>query len=225
MTEEFESVELEYSEDDILYYIMDEDDNEIGFALEEDGQEVEYYYEGFDANDYEVVEEHVADQPVTSSAKGVVEPKADSAVVDAEPAGTAKPAASAKPAEPVEHGYLYKLAQIAGHEGNKARKKAGAQLGKAREKAEPIVDKARAKAEQGVDKATEAVETGGKKLKEKKDEYDLGITRENVTEATADLNAIAKEGAATAKELKETYDDIMDSFGFLVPKGIRRKLP
>ena len=46
MAEEFETVELEYSEDDILYYIMDEDDNEIGFALEEDGQEVEYYYEG-----------------------------------------------------------------------------------------------------------------------------------------------------------------------------------
>lgn len=219
MTEEFESIELEYSEDDILYYIMDEDDNEIGFALEEDGQEVEYYYEGFDANDYEVVEEHIADQPVTSGARGASEPEAANAVENA------KVAVSAEPAEPAEHGYLYKLAQIAGHEGNKARKKAGAQLGKAREKAEPIVDKARAKAEQGVDKATEAVETGGKKLQEKKDEYDLGITREDVTEATADLNAIAKEGAATAKELKETYDDIMDSFGFLMPKGIRRKLP
>ena len=54
---------------------------------------------------------------------------------------------------------------------------------------------------------------------------DLGITREGVAETTADLNAIAKEGAETAKELKEAYDDIMDSFGFLVPKGIRRKLP
>ena len=65
----------------------------------------------------------------------------------------------------------------------------------------------------------------GKKLKDKTSDVDLGITREGVAEATADLNAIAKEGAETAKELKEAYDDIMDSFGFLVPKGIRRKLP
>ena len=49
MAEEFETIELEYSEDDILYYIEDEDGNEIGFALEEGGKEVEYYYEGFNA--------------------------------------------------------------------------------------------------------------------------------------------------------------------------------
>ena len=41
---EFETVELEYSEDDILYYIVDENDEEIGFAIMEDGKEVEYYY-------------------------------------------------------------------------------------------------------------------------------------------------------------------------------------
>ena len=206
MAEEFETIELEYSEDEILYYIVDEDDNEIGFALEEDGQEVEYYYEGFDGDDYELVE--------------VVEPPA-------EHAGKEAPA----PKEPLEArkaedmSYLQKVAAIAGHSGNKARKRAEEGFGAVRDKAEVGIDKVRTKAEIGVDKATEAVESGGKKLKDKTSDVDLGITREGVAEATADLNAIAKEGAETAKELKEAYDDIMDSFGFLVPKGIRRKLP
>ena len=39
-----EICELEVDEDAILYYIEDEDGNEIGFAVEEDGKEVEYYY-------------------------------------------------------------------------------------------------------------------------------------------------------------------------------------
>ena len=39
-----ELVELEYTDDDILYYIDDEQGNEIGFALLEDGKETEYYY-------------------------------------------------------------------------------------------------------------------------------------------------------------------------------------
>ncbi len=217
MAEEFETIELEYSEDEILYYIVDEDDNEIGFALEEDGQEVEYYYEGFDGGDYELVE--------------VVEPPAEQA---AKEAPAPKEPLEARKAEDV--GYLQKIAAIAGHSGNKARKRAeeglGVVRGKAeegfgtvRDKAEVGIDKVRTKAEIGVDKATEAVESGGKKLKDKTSDMDLGITREGVAETTADLNAIAKEGAETARELKEAYDDIMDSFGFLVPKGIRRKLP
>ena len=39
-----ELVELEISEDDILYYIDDEQGREIGFAIMENGKEVEYYY-------------------------------------------------------------------------------------------------------------------------------------------------------------------------------------
>ena len=39
-----EVLELEYSESDIAYYIDDEHGNEIGFALVENGREVEYYY-------------------------------------------------------------------------------------------------------------------------------------------------------------------------------------
>lgn len=192
MAEEFETVELEYSEDDILYYIEDEDGTEIGFALEEDGCEVEYYYEGFDADDYETVSEPEPAAPASNSA------------------GTQ----SSAPEDPVEHGYLYKMASIVGHEGNKKRKVA-----------EEKLDVVRGKAEVGLDKAKDVATEQASKAKAKKDEFDLGITREDVTEMKDDLNAIAKEGAETAKELKEAYNDIMENFGFLVPKKIRRRLP
>ena len=193
MAEEFETVELEYSEDDILYYIEDEDGTEIGFALEEDGVEVEYYYEGFDAEEYETVSEpeppKASENPAVAAAEKVSE-------------------------EPVEHGYLYKMASIVGHEGNKKRKVA-----------EEKLDVVRGKAEVGINKAKDVATEQAGKAKAKKDELDLGITREGVSEVTTDLNAIAKEGAETAKELKEAYNDIMENFGFLVPKKVRRRLP
>ena len=200
MAEEFETIELEYSEDDILYYIEDEEGTEIGFALEEDGKEVEYYYEGFEASDYEVVSEP---EPPAPKPAGEPEQKPASA-----------PAVSAAEEAPKEHGYLYKLAAIAGHEGYKTRKKAGEKL-----------DVARGKAEEHLGKAKNVATEQAGKAKAKKDELDLGITREDVSEMTSDLNAIAKEGAETAKELKEAYDDIMENFGFLVPKKIKRRLP
>ena len=118
MTVEFETIELEYSEDDILYYIEDEDGTEIGFALEEDGVEVEYYYEGFDADDYEALDEPEAE--------------ATSEVATA----AAEPQPAPVKEEPKEHGYLYKMAAIAGHTGNKTRKKAEEKLDVARDKAE-----------------------------------------------------------------------------------------
>ncbi|MBQ9043897.1 MAG: hypothetical protein IJ111_13920 [Eggerthellaceae bacterium] len=199
MAEEFETVELEYSEDDILYYIEDEDGTEIGFALEEDGVEVEYYYEGFEADDYEtvsVVEEVAAEAPSVKKGESATKPD--------------KPG----DAEPKDRGYLYKMAAIVGHEGNKAR-------GKAEEK----LDVARGKAEEQYGKAKKVATEQAGKAKAKADDMDLGITREGVAEVTSDLNAIAKEGAETAKELKEAYDDIMENFGFLVPKKVRRRLP
>ena len=195
MADEFETVELEFSEEDILYYLVDEDDNEVGFVIEEDGREVECYYEGFDADGYEMVDD----------------PAETAAVAKAEAPAKAE---DDQPAEPVEHGYLYKMASIAGFEGNKARKKA-----------EDKLDVVRGKAEVHVEKAASVAKDKAHAAKKKADETDLGITREDIAETTADLNAIAKESAETAKELKEAYDDIMDSFGFLVPKGIRRKLP
>lgn len=204
MAEEFETIELEYSEDDILYYLEDEDGTEIGFAIEEDGDEVEYFYEGFDAEEYEIVEEIVeAGQAVDEPVK---KPAAE------------KPAAKGNGPEsqdePKEHGYLYKMASIAGYEGNKTRKKA-----------EEKLDVVRGKAEEQYGKAKKVASEQAGKAKSKADDMDLGITREGVQEMTSDLNSLAKEGAETAKELKEAYDDIMENFGFLVPKKIRRRMP
>lgn len=111
--EEYEVVELEYSEDDILYYIVDENDEEIGFAILEDGEEVEYYYEGFDGADYDVVE--VIDE--------IAEPEPE-------------------PAAPKEKSYLGKLATIAGAEAGKLRDKAEVKVDDLRGKAEVKADKA-----------------------------------------------------------------------------------
>lgn len=42
---EDEVIELEFSENDIAYYLIDEDDNEVGFVIvDENGKETEYYY-------------------------------------------------------------------------------------------------------------------------------------------------------------------------------------
>ena len=45
MADDMDEVEIEISEDDILYYILDENDNQIGIVIEQDGEEVEYYFE------------------------------------------------------------------------------------------------------------------------------------------------------------------------------------
>lgn len=183
MADEIEVVELEVSEEDILYFLEDEDGNEVGFVIMEDGQEVECLYEGYEDLEFEVVEEAA--------------PEAAAAAAD-------------EPAE--EPGYFQKIASIAGHEGNKARKKA-----------EKSLDKVRGKAEVQAKKAKDAATEKAAQAKAKAEAEGLNITREEVTEMTQDLNALAKEGAATAKELKEAYDDIMDNFGFLIPKGKRRR--
>lgn len=53
---------------------------------------------------------------------------------------------------------------------------------------------------------------------ESDDEFDLGITREGVAAATADMNAIYRDGIEVAAELKGAYDDIMGGLGFLKKK-------
>lgn len=216
---EEEVIEIEIAEEDILYRIVDEAKEEIGLAILEDGDVVEYYYDGSSASQYEIVEKVV--KPLTpggvaqKAAEKSVEPSKRAEAKPSKPQSEKpKAAAAAKSEVPKERGYLSKMASIAGFHGNKARKKAEVQL-----------DKVRGAAEKQVDKATVAVQEGGKKIKEKKEESDFGITREDLAETTADLNVIAKEGAETAKELKAAYDDIMDSFGAFVPKKIKRRLP
>ena len=46
------------------------------------------------------------------------------------------------------------------------------------------------------------------------DEFDFGITKEGVAEATSDMNAIYKDGIAVAAELKGAFDDIKGAFDF-----------
>lgn len=65
----------------------------------------------------------------------------------------------------------------------------------------------------------EAEEAPAKKGKKSSDnEFDLGITRENVAATTDDMNAIYKDGIQIAAELKDTFDDINSSFDFLRKK-------
>lgn len=231
MAESLETVDYEYSEEDILYYLVDEDDNEVGFVIDEDGREVECYYAEYESETFELVDDPSADGQDDVVEMEIAEDDILYYLVDEDGNEVGfvieedghevecyyEAEAEAEPYVPekaADHGYLHKIASIAGHEGGKARKKAEVQLDKVRDKAEVHVDKAKKTASEQKSKA-----------KSKADELDISITREDVSEATSNLNAIAKEGAETAKELKEAYDDIMDSFGFLVPKKVRRRLP
>lgn len=61
-------------------------------------------------------------------------------------------------------------------------------------------------------------EPAAKPRKSSGEEYDLGITREGVAQATNDMNAIYKDGIQVAAELKSTFDDISEGFSFLKKK-------
>ncbi len=114
---EEEVIEMEIEEGDIYAYLVDEDDNEVGFILiDENGDKQQYYY--VDMDEYELVDEG-ADEGVRVK-----------------------------------------------------------------------------RAEDG-------------------EEFDLGITREGVAEATAGMNDIYREGVAVASELKQTVDEISESMSFL----------
>lgn len=116
-----EVIEMEIADDDIYAYLVDEDDNEVGFVLiDENGDEQEYYY--VDMSEYEIVDE----------------------IVDSDG-----------------------------------------------------------------DKKSHAARA------EDDEEFDLGITREGVAEATDDLNAIYRDGAEVAAELKATMEDINEGLSFL----------
>ena len=201
-TVEYETIELEYSEDDIAYYIVDENDVEIGFALLEDGEEVEYYYEGYDGADYVP-----APEPETAAQDEVeAEDEADAEPVDeaqAKKSSKHTPEADAEVEdEQGEPSTLRKLATIAGAEADKLRGRASKKADQARAVAEEKAKKARTVAESQAKKAAKKAKESAKKLKEDaEDDFDLGITREDVTEAAADLNVIAREGAETVAEL------------------------
>ncbi len=114
---EEEAIEMEIEEGDIHAYLVDEDDNEIGFVLiDDEGNEQEYYY--VDMDEYEVVDEECGEETRVIRASD-------------------------------------------------------------------------------------------------EEEFDLGITREGIAETTADLNAIYRDGAQVAAELKDTMADIGEGLSFL----------
>ncbi len=118
---EEEVIEMEIEDEDIHAYLVDEDDNEIGFVLlDENGEEQEYYY--VDMDGYEVVDDGSEDDP---------------------------------------------------------------------------------------DPHTKVIRAGDG------EEFDLGISREGIAEATQDMNAVYREGAQVIGELKDTMSEISESMGFL----------
>lgn len=181
----YDVYEMEVGDDDIAYYITDEDDNEIGFAIIENGKEVEYYYvtEGDDEDD---------------EAAGV---KRVAAAEGADDEFTYKKAKHASDDDDViemevdEDDIAYYLVDeddntigfVVIEDGNE-------------------VEYYYATEDEGNHKKSKHASGDG--------EYDFGITREGVAEATSDMNTIYKEGAQTVAELKGAYDDIMSAFDF-----------
>ena len=150
---EYEEIELEFCEDDVVSYLVDENDKEIGFTLlDENGQEVEYYY----TDDEESKKGESAVDAVNKSSNDKARTKASKSATD--------------------------------KAGNK----------------QPSGKKDAAHTSAGDDK----------------NPYDPGITREGVTEATKDVNAIYKDGVAVAAEFKGAFDDIKSALDF---SGIFKK--
>ena len=113
--EEYELVELEYTEDDIAYYIEDEDGNELGFAItDEDGNDIEYYYDD-NAGDYVDAD----DEPDSAE---VDDPAADGAEVPGSKSAPPKPKHKVAPgAKAVKE---ESLAYMAGNAASKFKSKA-----------------------------------------------------------------------------------------------------
>lgn len=238
-----EAVELEFSEEDVAYYIVDENDVEIGIALyDEEGNEVEYYYaedaagepdadDGLDGDvafELEFSEEDVAyyivdeegneigfalteddgteteyyyDGIDASAYEPIEDPEAQLAASDAATAASPSPAEPPKPAKPVP------FAKRAGQEVGKLSTRAGVQASKAAAAAKSTVQNIK----------------DGKPLKPDDDEdLGFGITASGVKKAAGEFNTIAKEGAETAAELKEVYNDIFGNLDFLKPSATSR---
>ena len=205
----------EYSEDDIVCYLVDEGGTEVGFVVVEDGHEVECYYE---EGDWQVVGME-GEPPIPASE--------DEGPDDAQ-----------------AHSSLDRFVAIAGRGGEKAmevagpkidaaRDKAGEALEVARGKAEVVLDDVRGKAANALDdardKAGERLEQAKQtakqqaaKVQAKMKEAESGITRESVREAGANLNAFARESAEFAGELRQAYVDIRENFGFI---QVEKKTP
>jgi len=198
---ESEVIELEIDEDDILYYITDQDDNEIGFAILEDGKEVEYYYETDE--DYRIAEvlEDVYedaesdDDEVDEEDELLIEMEINDDdilyyLVDEEDNEIGF--AILEDGKEVEYYYVDEEIDVA---------------------AEADADEAEPKAKSEPVAATE----------EKVDGKDGALfTAEEIADFKDDMVELLKDGASIAKELKSTYDEFSDVLDFLPIKKKHR---
>lgn len=125
-SDEYEMMEIEFDEDDIVRYIEDEQGQCIGFVLLEDGEEAEYYYVG----DEDHIEDMFADE---DDFEGMFDDEDDEDIFDDE---------------------------------------------------------------------------------DDEDEFNFEIAPEKIAQATQNMNAIYKDGAAVVSELKDAFDDIKSAFDF-----------
>lgn len=199
-----EAFEIEVNEDDIAYIIEDEDGVEIGFALLEDGEPVEYYYAEGDAGSdgsQEMGIVQVIDVSDTDSAtKKVLGAVGGAAAKGAKSAGRAAVTAGKGMAD------VAKQAYSAGREGGI---KAGANVVGAAAK------------EAG--KSLKENMPSGSQVKENLTishlEETLGITKEDMQAVAGEIRDVAKDGAELAKEMKGALDDLRETFDFLPRKG------
>lgn len=198
---ESEVIELEIDEDDILYYITDQDDNEIGFAILEDGKEVEYYYETDE--DYRIAEvledvyEDVEsdDDEVDEEDELLIEMEINDDDIlyylvdeDDNEIGFA----ILEDGKEVEYYYVDEEIDVA---------------------AEADADEVEPEAENKPAAATE----------EKADGKDGALfTAEEIADFKDDMVELLKDGASIAKELKSTYDEFSDVLDFLPIKKKHR---
>lgn len=209
---ESEVIELEINEDDILYYITDQDDNEIGFAIMEDGQEVEYYYETDE--DYHIVEvlEDVYDdvEDADSDVDGddddeelLIEMEIDDDDIlyylvdeDDNEIGFA----IMEDGREVEYYYVDEEIDVAAEEAA-----TDAPADAPAPAAEPASAQASdAAAAKGADDATPL------------------FTAEEISEFKDDMVGLLKDGASVARELKSTYEEFSDVLDFLPIKKKHR---
>ncbi len=190
---EYEVIELEYSEDEIEYYIEDEDGVELGFALkDEQGRIVEYYYDDEDA-EYEEVGFVQVDASGNAVAASMTDDLGESGKQqatsnDAAEMGASEASGSTKGASK-------------GSQGNDSLAfKAGSAAVKLRSKAQ---------------KAPGKVSEVAKNAKSP-------ISKNELKEAATDLNDIYRTTKEVGGELKTMYDDITGMFDFL-PKSKLKK--
>ncbi len=246
-----DAMELEFSEEDVAYYIDDEDGNEIGVALyDEDGNEVEYYYSDEDVEYVEIDEADAEDEAGAGAARESQADAEDEAFED-EPFelefseedvayyiededGNEIGFALTEP-DGTETEYYYEGVDADAYveapddspSAPVSAKGKGAQPFVRRAGEE--VGKLSVKAGEGAAQAAAAAKNTVRKIKDGKskdqeedEDLGFGLTSSQVKKAAGDFTSLAKEGAQAAAELRGVYDDIFGELDFLKPSASSR---